>query len=337
MRRVDKYRKFITPKHFTPASHQFYSYRDNGGPIVRTTHQREILGICLHYTAGTAPYDFMIMTGQTKREVSSTFYVAPEKGARVEYFGDTVFLEPGEVVMTLDPEDFPWTQGVLINGPQDKKHPITTIKGGFGVNPNVYDISFEISNIGWLYDPDHYVNTERFQPYGPRQIDNIVTALADVCLDYDIPYDSTHIHSHEALDTWKSDPGPKFPFGQVEERVKAAIRSEEDHVVISEVQAQALAQEIWDRGGLDLNLDHAIPKYWFEQLLVGNNLGSPMGYEVDANDKKERSVVSRGNLYMPAAAADGRELLVAFFQNGILWCEKGVWQVFEGMPPVEGT
>lgn len=79
---------------------------------------------------------------------------------------------------------------------------------------------------------------------------------------------------------------------------------------MTDTELVVLAKELW--GVVPLVQGHGIPDTWLRLAKGGNLLGAPIG--------GERTTLSGKYIYQ-------------VFTGGSLWCEVGVWDVKEGLPP----
>lgn len=199
----------------------------------------ERLGIIYHFTRGRFPSDYRVLHGDTARQVTCHFYIDPEGG--IHQFVDT--------------DHYAWCNGLEYNSNHAKKHILTS-----RYNPNVTCISIEISNIGDLYQAEYGPKSSKaYQPYPTSQVYAVTSLTRQLCDLYAIPVDNKHLVRHSDLDTWKYDPGPKFPLTEIIHCVKG-----DDVLEVAELEEQVqklkeqLAPKEWQKNQYMANLEIAI-------------------------------------------------------------------------------
>ena len=87
-------------------------------------------------------------------------------------------------------------------------------------------IGIELVNLGPLCSDElirillHCANSisadgQQWGNYTPAQINALVNLVSDITSRYNIPIDRDHIIGHYQITTYKSDPGPQFPWDDI--------------------------------------------------------------------------------------------------------------------------
>lgn len=104
-------------------------------------------------------------------------------------------------------------------------------------NFNQKSIGIELVNLGSLCSDDSYkdtyycknsmsVNGKQWESFSDAQITSLVSLVSDIASRYNIPLDRNHIIGHYQVTTYKTDPGPAFPWSRFMRKLqlKGAVR-----------------------------------------------------------------------------------------------------------------
>ncbi|MFZ1970767.1 MAG: N-acetylmuramoyl-L-alanine amidase [Candidatus Nanoarchaeia archaeon] len=95
---------------------------------------------------------------------------------------------------------------------------------------NTNSIGIELVNLGPLCSVASYKNLsycansvsadgQQWETYTPAQITALTNLVSDIASRYKIPLDRDHIIGHYQITTYKSDPGPQFPWDQFMQQI----------------------------------------------------------------------------------------------------------------------
>ena len=88
---------------------------------------------------------------------------------------------------------------------------------------NLISVGIELVNLGSLCGDASYKNSQycknavtidgqQWESYSDAQINSLVNLVSDIASRYNIPLDRNHIIGHYQVTTYKTDPGPQFPW-----------------------------------------------------------------------------------------------------------------------------
>lgn len=98
-------------------------------------------------------------------------------------------------------------------------------------NFNTYSIGIELVNLGPLCGDSNYkdssyckdavsANGQEWENFSQAQIDSLVNLVSDISARYNIPLDRNHIIGHYEITTYKTDPGPAFPWNEFMQKLQ---------------------------------------------------------------------------------------------------------------------
>jgi N-acetyl-anhydromuramyl-L-alanine amidase AmpD len=97
---------------------------------------------------------------------------------------------------------------------------------------NPKSIGIELVNLGDACTDAAYKNSQycknsitadgkQWEPYTNAQINSLVNLVSDISSRYNIPLDRSHIVGHYQTSTYKTDPGPQFPWDEFMQELNA--------------------------------------------------------------------------------------------------------------------